>query len=411
LASFVAATAIIRRLVPFGASMTLPATPSARTRRTHVRWIFGVLALCAFFLALRRWVIEGFHIPTPSMEPTLLGDATGGDKVFVNKLAFLRAAPRRWQIVAFRRTFGGDGSTIVKRLVGLPGETLEIRDGDVYVDGARAPKPREVQDELLFPVFRSRMDRESLTAFWNVEADSPAGWEIAGDRLVVPAGERLRMSARAEVRDRYEHTDKPPTGGDNPDSDLAIRVRLRPLGPSGTITLALVKNADCAELRLELDAPSRAGTLRLNGKDLTPVGSRPIGARSAVSLLFWNVDGEIRVEVDGRAFYAAPYLPTPATPPPPRRNDARIEIDGAGAEIESLELSRDVYYTAEGDFLRQRAVRLLPDGDVPAYFFLGDNSPSSEDSRWWGPTLVAPADLIGAPFMVFWPPERMRLLR
>src|SRR5262249_35549463 len=134
-------------------------------------------------------------------------------------------------------------------------------------------------------------------------------------------------------------------------------------------------------------------------------------AGSDVTLLFWNVDGELRVEIDGRALYAAPYLPTPASPPPPRRNDARVEIDGAGVEVESLELLRDVYYTAEGDFLRQRAVRLLPARDVPSYFFLGDNSPSSEDSRFWGPTAVAPADFIGAPFMIFWPPGRMRLLR
>ena len=88
-----------------------------------------------------------------------------------------------------------------------------------------------------------------------------------------------------------------------------------------------------------------------------------------------------------------------------------LEVKGTGAEFSSLEVSRDVYYTAEGEFLRQRAVRMLPSGDTPSYFFLGDNSPSSKDSRQWGATLVAKSDLIGAPFMIFWPPSRIRMLR
>ncbi|MBI1849772.1 MAG: signal peptidase I [Planctomycetes bacterium] len=370
-----------------------------------------MLGLCAFFLLLRWLVIEGYHVPTASMEPTLRGDPNG-DKVFVNKLAFLRSPPRRWQIVVFNYQEPDHDPTIfVKRLLGLPGETIEIRDGDVYVDGSIARKPRDVQEELLFPVYRSNFSRDELTAFWSLESENAAGWDVVDGHLVVRAGTSLRMSARSEVRDRYDFLDGPPSGGDNFDSDLAVRLRVRPLSRDGDVVIALAKGFDRFELMLEMGATSRAGTLRANGKDVTPIGSVPLETGREAAVLFWNVDGELRVEIDGRPLYAAPYVPTRAAQPPVRHNDVGVEVNGAGAEFSSLELSRDVYYTAEGDFVRQRAVRMLPSGDTPSYFFLGDNSPSSKDSRQWGATLVSKSDLIGTPFMIFWPPSRIRLLR
>jgi signal peptidase I len=71
-----------------------------------------------------------------SMYPTL----PEGGYVVVNRYIYYFVAPERGEIVVFRRN--GDASEeYVKRVIGLPGETLEIKDGQVYVDGRRLVEP------------------------------------------------------------------------------------------------------------------------------------------------------------------------------------------------------------------------------------------------------------------------------
>ena len=57
-----------------------------------------------------------------------------GDRLLVHKSVCALRSPRRWEVVAFRR-FDGKGRIYVKRIVGLPGELVQIRDGDVYING------------------------------------------------------------------------------------------------------------------------------------------------------------------------------------------------------------------------------------------------------------------------------------
>ncbi len=119
-----------------------------------------VLVLVAFALAilLKTFVVQAFYIPSGSMEPTLLP----GDRVLVQK-AF--DSPGRGDIVVFEDPHPGrrpdrgivDGflhwlseglgfarpqeEDIIKRVIGLPGETVELRDGELWVDGRRVPEP------------------------------------------------------------------------------------------------------------------------------------------------------------------------------------------------------------------------------------------------------------------------------
>jgi signal peptidase I len=77
-----------------------------------------VLILLAFALALvlKTFVVQAFFIPSGSMEPTLVP----GDRVLVNKVP---------------------NEDFIKRVIGLPGETVELRDGNLYVDGERVLQP------------------------------------------------------------------------------------------------------------------------------------------------------------------------------------------------------------------------------------------------------------------------------
>ena len=71
-------------------------------------------------------------IPSESMEDTIMT----GDRIFGNRLAYINKDPQRFDIVIFKYP---DDETQLFIVIGLPGETVEIRDGKVYIDGAETP--------------------------------------------------------------------------------------------------------------------------------------------------------------------------------------------------------------------------------------------------------------------------------
>ena len=92
-------------------------------------------------------------------------DLVAGERIWVSRLTYLFRAPARYEVVAFR--FPGDPSRrFVKRLVGLPGETLEVRNGDLFVNGQLAPKPPAVQDRLWIPVHAARAEPQEAPRAW-----------------------------------------------------------------------------------------------------------------------------------------------------------------------------------------------------------------------------------------------------
>ena len=68
-----------------------------------------------------------------SMSTTL----NDGEKIIINKLAYLRDEPKRYDVIVFSQSKNGHGYYNIKRVIGLPGESLEIINGEVYVDGEK----------------------------------------------------------------------------------------------------------------------------------------------------------------------------------------------------------------------------------------------------------------------------------
>jgi signal peptidase I len=102
----------------------------------------GLMALALVFLIIRPFVVQAFYIPSGSMEPTLYGDQDKGgppnDRILVNKFIYRFREPRRQDIVVFiapDRVTNGERKDYIKRLIGLPGDLIEIRPGAVYVNG------------------------------------------------------------------------------------------------------------------------------------------------------------------------------------------------------------------------------------------------------------------------------------
>ena len=128
-----------------------------RRLRIVVDWIVTIVGAVAIVLAIKAWVINPYRIPSSSMEATLhcARPATGcesrfSDRVLANRFIYHFTDPKRGDVVVFEtppsaKAKCGAGGTFVKRIVGLPGETVGIRllrgAAFVYIDGRRLEEP------------------------------------------------------------------------------------------------------------------------------------------------------------------------------------------------------------------------------------------------------------------------------
>jgi signal peptidase I len=107
-----------------------------------VRWAVRTAVLLAIAavtaVLLRAFVVAPYYIPSASMEPTLHGcPGCNNDHVLVDKLSYRMHDVHRGDIVVFHRpkTWDVPEQTLIKRVIGLPGDTLSVRGGKLFVNG------------------------------------------------------------------------------------------------------------------------------------------------------------------------------------------------------------------------------------------------------------------------------------
>jgi signal peptidase I len=117
-----------------------------------------IVGAVAIVLAIKAWVVNPYRIPSSSMETTLHCAGAGlgctarfSDRVLANRFIYHFTDPKRGDIVVFEtpqqaRRQCGAGGTFVKRIIGLPGETWEMRNGFVFINGRRLEEPYVNQD-------------------------------------------------------------------------------------------------------------------------------------------------------------------------------------------------------------------------------------------------------------------------
>ena len=107
--------------------------------RPVVEWTIILIAVLLCTVVLRTYVVQSFSIPSLSMYPTL----QVGDRIIVNKLSYDLHSIHRGDIVVFARPPLEDQeySDLVKRVIGLPGETISSKGGHVYINGKRLDEP------------------------------------------------------------------------------------------------------------------------------------------------------------------------------------------------------------------------------------------------------------------------------
>jgi signal peptidase I len=128
-----------------GDTMTAATEPAPRTARVHHwrQWLVVVAVAVAVAVLLRLFVVQTFYIPSVSMSPTL----KVGDRILVNKLAYHLHGVGRGDIIVFTAPHAvaaachTTDTILVKRVVGLPGETISDRSGTVYIDGKPLAQP------------------------------------------------------------------------------------------------------------------------------------------------------------------------------------------------------------------------------------------------------------------------------
>ncbi len=392
-------------------------------RRRLVRGLW-VLVLCTALLAgFRVFLGDVYHVTSHSMEPTIRGATpgewggpSGGERVLV--LYERGRTPKRFDLVVVEQE--GQLTPAVKRVVGLPGESVRLVEGDVYVNGRvlgfKQPRPPPV---ILFD---------------STSDDSPAHFHSSGEAIL--AGRTWRMAAGAapasatwshRITDGYRTAGGHVIPGRVEVGDLWIALGLSWSAAPGELVVELTEHADRFVARLRFDGSHKAEIfLERFIAEASLVQDPSIEAPGAFQLLaqgeldarpgekleltFSNVDNALSLNVNGQLQCSKDYSANTAiqgAPDPAYRHLARrvrISVPQGSLVLQRVRIGRDLHFTPRGRFAADGALVLGPD----EVFLLGDNSSESVDGRDWGPTPIG--KLIGKPWRVVWPWRLARAL-
>lgn len=462
--------------------------PKQNALRNGVQWlvmlaIFAILAHC--------WLLEAYVVTSGSMAPSLLGQHhrvtcsdcglpfdvgsqngsephwtearaicpncgsadnplatlpdTPGDGLLVFRGGFQWRVPRRWEPVVFRGT-GGSREPVVKRVVGLPGEKIQLDDGNVIVDGTIARKPLEVQRATAILVnddrYRPRATQPSDGALtsascWRPRDEQASGWTLepgefryrspAGATSIAPptapraidwidfhprqrlrASQDSREAASAGVNDHYAYNQSRPILELHPVSELLLRCELKVTGREGMVLLRAHDGDHLYEVSFSMD--KRSATFAIDDVIVaeTVVSIAPLADEVTCELS--TIDWQFLCAIDGELLF--PPFELPANLPinsraaPQRFTEGCFSIGATGAtvDVRAAQVLRDIYYTRlpEG-FAEQAPTAGSWRVGEDELFVLGDNSPFSQDSRVTAEPGVPISQLIGRPLVVHAP--------
>jgi signal peptidase I len=150
--------------------------------RTFVREILiGVVVALAIYLGI-QFTLQQFVVQQISMMPNLVE----GQRLFVNKIAYLFHGPERGDIIVFRTSQNPNEIPLIKRVIGLPGEAIEIKSGIVYVNGSALVEPY-IKDQPQYVLQSLPVEAKNYFVLGdnrNYSRDSHGGWTVPEDNIV-----------------------------------------------------------------------------------------------------------------------------------------------------------------------------------------------------------------------------------
>jgi len=433
-------------------------------RRRKGTWFRRCLLVGAVALLLRTWCLEGLLVPCRivggSMADTLRGahrcltcddcghrfacdaevrplgpratcpncDFAGnnlearldlsGDRVLVQKSAFAFRSPRRWEIVVLRMPHCSE-QIAVKRVVGLPGERIELRGGDVIVGGQAQRKSYAEQRAMAVLVHDANCEPHGPNA-------PPPRWRGAGrqTRWGADRGQFVRPATSVEEAAdwlTYTHVRRTTADGGFRETpitddcgynqtlprrvedihrvpDVMLSLRLLSLEGNGQLTVRAGDGRDTFAVRLR----PALGRFEVdhNGRPLPDAeGPYAIG-RAGLVIEASLMDRQFMLALDGTPVVTWPYEPADGPTAPPSQPLA-IGAQGVGVALCDLRVYRDVYYARPIGVASGRGMDGPLELGDDEYYLVGDNSPVSIDSRNWPAPPGVPAKLLlGKPLLI-----------
>jgi signal peptidase I len=178
-----------------------------KPRETTMEFLASLAAVLVTGLFIITFVLQAFEIPSSSMENTLLI----GDHVFVNREQFAPTTHWMGPLLPYRSIRRGDivvflspaepGLYVVKRIMGIPGDRIHLRDGVVYRNGEKLEEPYVIHQGMAYNPYRDNFPAVPPSEFNNVAPN----WQltlkdhIQGDDIVVPADSYFGMGDNRDV--------------------------------------------------------------------------------------------------------------------------------------------------------------------------------------------------------------------
>ncbi|MEK6247115.1 MAG: S26 family signal peptidase, partial [Planctomycetales bacterium] len=324
-----------------------------------------------------------------------------GDRLLINKTAYMLSAPQRWEAILFRCPAPRFGYCI-KRVVGLPGETVTLRQGDVFVGSHRAKKTLDQLRRLAIPVFDAshRSSDPSLPARWMSEG-SKSGWTISATAF--HRQQVSRKDTTSEEWIRYRHwrsrqagvVEQGPVSDDYGYNQTVSRqlnhVRdlflVAEVTASGRGSLLFSIPSDGPPLRLQLDLEAGQGEVLCSEKSVSQFSLESDALIQGALIELAVADNQLLLAIDGESLLTFDLDDTSRTSDPIGYPEEQLDkklwvaspvaiaaVGDLEVRFENVKLFRDIYYTSEP-------------GEIPIelgedeFYVLGDNSPISVDSR------------------------------
>ena len=112
-------------------------TKNSGWKKTVIDTLITVVAAAALALCINMFIFQLIEVNKTSMVPTLQDK----EIVFLNKTAYWFGGPKSGDIIVFEKTFDGEKTNYVKRVIGIPGDEIKIQDGKVYRNGVLLREP------------------------------------------------------------------------------------------------------------------------------------------------------------------------------------------------------------------------------------------------------------------------------
>ena len=316
-----------------------------------------------------------------------------GDRLWVDRVSLQWHKPERWETVVARNP---DDATrlCIKRVVGLPGEQVSLRDGNVRVDGAIVTKSPRQQLQMRRLVHREHTGAKRWSpddashwrfrdTFWQhvTPTDSLLSWL----RYEHPAGQAVTDNNvyNAGITRRLNLID-----------EFMLSTKLQVRG-EGSVHLTLNSGSASAEVSLHFpggklkltESGRRSAELQLSDQSLQRLTS------GQVQLDVGNFDRQLLLVIDDHIELRRSWPKSKALG---TSRPVAIGVQGLTAWLGGLSLFRDTYHS-DGPVGTASPSTAHWQLGADEYFLLGDNAPVSLDSRLWGP--VPARLLIGRPLL------------